>query len=395
MIPLRLGVGLWLLLTAARLAAHPMPNSLVFLTIRPDTIGFEVRVPAQELETAFGPGYALFLQSPVNEALRRYVVQHFRVLAAGDTATALLQQVTRESANDVNIGQYEEIILTGIIPCRTNQPDISLLYDLVIHQVVTHQALISIRQHWAGGIIAGSRQVAVAALDIPSGRILPVPLHLKAGSNWLGMKAMFLLGMRHIAEGTDHLLFLLVLLLPAPLLADGRRWGPAVGIQSSLRMLIRIITAFTLGHSLTLLLGSLHWSPFPAQWVEVCIAGSILVSAVHALYPVFFRREVYVAAGFGLVHGLAFSETLTQLRLSPVELGLSLAGFNLGIEAMQLMIMAVVLPGLLLLSRRPQIYQWVRIGGACMGMVAAIGWLAERISGTPNTVSHLLALVGQ
>ena len=144
--------------------------------------------------------------------------------------------------------------------------------------------------------------------------------------------------MRHIAEGTDHLLFLLVLLLPAPLLlTKGRRWGGFGGVGYSLRRLLLIVTAFTLGHSFTLLLGALGWVRLPSQPVEVLIAVSILVSAGHAVRPLFPGREAWVAAGFGLVHGLAFASTLANLHLEAGPMALSILGFNLGIELMQLL----------------------------------------------------------
>ncbi|RZK63066.1 MAG: HupE/UreJ family protein [Hymenobacter sp.] len=116
---------------------------------------------------------------------------------------------------------------------------------------------------------------------------------------------------------------------------------------------LRIVTAFTLGHSRTLLLGALGWVHLPSQPVEVLIAGASLVSAVHAWRPVFPGREGWVAAGFGLVHGLAFASKLAGLHLDAGRLGLSILGFNLGIELMQLFVLALTVPWLLLLSRPP------------------------------------------
>jgi hypothetical protein len=186
------------------------------------------------------------------------------------------------------------------------------------------------------------------------------------------------LGVRHIAEGTDHLLFLLVLLLPAPLLlTKTRRWGRFGGVRYSLVRLLGIVTAFTLGHSLTLLLGALGWVRLPTQPVEVLIAVSILVSAVHAWRPLFPGREAYVAAGFGLVHGLAFASTLAGLHLTAGPLAGSILGFNLGIELMQLLVIALTVPWLILLSQTPA-YPAVRVGGAAGAAVAALAWILER-----------------
>lgn len=97
------------------------------------------------------------------------------------------------------------------------------------------------------------------------------------------------LGVSHIAAGTDHLLFLLMLL------AGLKRWGGFAGPRRSLPNILKIITAFTVGHSLTLILGTLTRLELPAQPIEALIALSLLISAVHALRPVFPGREVLVA----------------------------------------------------------------------------------------------------
>ena len=103
--------------------------------------------------------------------------------------------------------------------------------------------------------------------------------------------SLFALGVRHIAEGTDHLLFLLTLLLPAPLLFAGSRWGAPVGVRQSLRRILGIVTAFTIGHSLTLTFAALGAVRIPARPVEVLVAASIFVSAIHALRPIVPRQR--------------------------------------------------------------------------------------------------------
>jgi len=127
--------------------------------------------------------------------------------------------------------------------------------------------------------------------------------------------SMFRLGMRHIGEGTDHLLFLLTLLLPAPLLVVGSRWAGFAGRRRSVLQVLKVVTAFTAGHSITLALAALGLVRVPSRPIEILIAVSILVSAVHALRPLFPGREAGIAALFGLLHGLAFATTLQNLGL--------------------------------------------------------------------------------
>jgi hypothetical protein len=193
-----------------------------------------------------------------------------------------------------------------------------------------------------------------------------------------GFFSMFHLGMRHIAEGTDHLLFLLTLLLPAPLMVAGSRWAGFGGARHSLLQILRVVTAFTVGHSITLALAAVGLVRVPSRPIEVLIAVSILVSAVHALRPIFAGREAGIAAFFGLIHGLAFAATLGDLGLGWWDRIASILAFNLGIEAMQLVVVAAFMPSLVLLSRT-RAYSGLRIGGALFAGLAAVGWIAERL----------------
>ena len=154
---------------------------------------------------------------------------------------------------------------------------------------------------------------------------------IRAWWNGVQLSSLFRLGMRHIAEGTDHLLFLLALLLPAPLLAVGARWAATATVRQSLLHILGIVTAFTIGHSLTLTLAAMNFVHVPSRPVEVLIAVSILVSAVHALRPIFPGKEAWIAAFFGLIHGLAFASTLDRLGLARWDRVAGILSFNLGI----------------------------------------------------------------
>jgi HupE / UreJ protein len=204
-----------------------------------------------------------------------------------------------------------------------------------------------------------------------------------------GFAGAFRLGVRHIAEGTDHLLFLLTLLLPAPLLACAGRWDRRASIGRSLMQILRIVTAFTVGHSLTLALSAFGLLHLPGRPVEVLIAVSILISALHAIRPLFPGREDAIAAFFGLIHGAAFASALSDLGFGQWYRLVSILGFNLGIEAMQLAVVAATLPSLLLLSRT-QSYSAFRNAGAILAAVASLSWIMERALVVPNPVGPLI-----
>lgn len=165
----------------------------------------------------------------------------------------------------------------------------------------------------------------------------------------------------HIAEGTDHLLFLLTLLLPAPPLLRDRRWRGYSDVRRCMTKIATIVTAFTIGHSITLAAGALDLVHVPSRPIETLIAVSILVSAVHAFRPLFPGREAAIAGFFGLIHGLAFATTL----------------------AVQLVVVMTALPSLILLSRT-RLYGAIRTGGALFAGVAASGWIAQRLWDAPN-----------
>lgn len=197
-----------------------------------------------------------------------------------------------------------------------------------------------------------------------------------------GPASMFRLGMHHIATGTDHLLFLLTLLLSAPLVARQGRWAGVRDLRGSLWQIAGVVTAFTLGHCITLALAGLSLLSVPGQPIEVLIALSILVSAAHAVRPLFPRREAVVAAFFGLIHGLAFAQTLAHLVVGRWERVVDLLGFNLGIEAMQLLVVLATIPILLLLTRTP-VFTPLRIVGALASGLVSLVWIAERLPQPP------------
>jgi HupE / UreJ protein len=206
----------------------------------------------------------------------------------------------------------------------------------------------------------------------------------------LGLPNVFRLGMRHIAEGTDHLLFLLVLLLPAPLIATGSRWAGIAGVRTSVFRILSIVTSFTIGHSVTLALAAFGLVRVPSRPVEVLIAVSILLTAVHALRPIFPGKEAAIAAFFGLIHGLAFASTLGDLGLERWERIAGVLAFNLGIETMQVAVVAATIPSLLLMSRTRG-YPFLRMSGAVFAVLASGGWIVERLLGLRSSVDVVVS----
>ena len=402
MLTQRLGylLALALLAVSGPAFAHPMPNSLVLLNLQPDGVAAELQLPLRELPLAFGKDVdknASTLVERLGPQLADYITAHVRPVSANNRAWSIVvRDMNVSSVEQSESGPYQELTVHLWLqpPAHASSRIFTLHYDVIIHQLVTHIALVSIRQDWEGGIYTGQSPVeaGVIRLDVRSNTIPPIKIAPAHGSYWNGFVSMVKLGMHHIAEGTDHLLFVLVLLLAAPLQANKGKWNTSEGTRYTLVRLLQVVTAFTAGHSITLLAGALGILRLPSQPVEVLIALSILVSAIHAWRPLFPGREAYIAAGFGLIHGLAFASTLENLDLPLAPMMLSILGFNVGIELMQLLVIAVTIPWIILLSKTI-FYKGIRMAGAILAAIAALGWMTERALQQSNQLTQLIEQV--
>ncbi len=185
-------------------------------------------------------------------------------------------------------------------------------------------------------------------------------------------------GIWHIWIGFDHVLFLLTLLLPAVLYRVDGGWRAVREFREGFWRVFKLVTAFTLAHSITLILAALGVISIPSRLVESAIAASVLVAALNNIYPIVTRRLWAVAFAFGLVHGLGFASVLKGLELPHDSLLTALVSFNLGVEAGQLGIIALLLP-VTFMIRRWRLYPRLALtfGSTAIGALASI-WLFER-----------------
>ena len=173
-------------------------------------------------------------------------------------------------------------------------------------------------------------------------------------------------GVHHILIGPDHILFLVGLLL-----LGGGPWA-----------LVRIVTAFTIGHSLTLSLAALDLVSPPATLVEPAIALSIVFVGADNLLVGTSGRDVraWIALAFGLVHGFGFASVLREFGLPPEALAWSLFSFNVGVEAGQLLIVLAIAGALALVRRRNRLAaQRLAFAGSLVVMAAGAYWFVERV----------------
>jgi hypothetical protein len=371
-----------LLALAGPAAAHLTPNSEVRLDFGREAVTAEVLIPLGELGYALGapiPGRI----GPAPAALSGYVLPRLAARSPDGRAWTLRltsARIVADAGGPDYVARVEMRPPQGATLRRFAFTDAA-----VIDRVRNHFVLVLVRTDYAGGQLAdeprlvGGLQWDARTLTVDRG----------PGSAWRGFGSALALGMRHIAQGHDHLLFLMALLLPAPLVAAAGRWGGYGGLRFTLGRLAGVVSAFTVGHSITLIGGAFFGWRLPAQPVEVAIAVSILVSAVHAGRPLFAGREPWVAAGFGLVHGLAFATVIGYFALDPWRKAQAILGFNLGIEFVQLALVCAVAPCLAVLARTRS-YPALRTLAAMFCGLAAIAWVAERSLGVEGPVGRAL-----
>ncbi|MEU8241806.1 HupE/UreJ family protein [Actinoplanes missouriensis] len=378
-----------LLCGASPASAHPMPHSVVLLDVHETSVTAELDIPLGDLVTASGIAVTAVTLPAHRDALRAYLTAHIAPAAIdGEPWTVQVADLAVTETEQTSTGPYQELGATATLtpPPGADIRHFTFGYDVVVHQVVTHTVLVSVRQDWVTGQLAEDlTQVGTIAIDVRSMTVPALEVNLEDGSAWSGFVAMVKLGGSHILEGTDHLLFLLILLLPAPLPAAGGRWRGLVGARTAVRRIGLTTLAFTIGHSVALAISAVTRLDVPAWPVESFIAASILVGAVHAVRPIFPGREAVVAGVFGLGHGMAFSFVLAEMDLSAGRLALSLLGFNVGIELVQLGLVALALPTVVVVARS-RFGPAARVAGATLTGVAAAGWLAARL-GFDNVVA--------
>jgi hydrogenase/urease accessory protein HupE len=185
------------------------------------------------------------------------------------------------------------------------------------------------------------------------------------------MKVFIPSGVHHILIGPDHILFLVGLLL------TGGTWGT----------LIRIVTAFTIGHSITLSLAALNVVTPPAAIIEPAIALSIVFVGADNLVRGNGRDlRAFVAAAFGLVHGFGFANVLREFGLPREALGVSLFSFNVGVEIGQLAVVLLVATALAAVRRRSErLGMRVAFAGSLVVIVAGTYWFVQRVFFPPGT----------
>jgi len=188
-------------------------------------------------------------------------------------------------------------------------------------------------------------------------------------------------GVWHIWIGFDHLLFLVTLLLPAVLKREANRWIGVERFRDALINVLKIVTAFTIAHSITLSLAALDIVRLPTRIVEPVVAASVGLAALNNLLPQLRAKGWLIAFGFGLIHGFGFAGVLVAMDLTAGTLASALVGFNVGVEIGQMAVVLAFLP-LAFNLRRSRVYltTTLKYGSIAIVVLAAV-WMFERLVG--------------
>lgn len=251
------------------------------------------------------------------------------------------------------------------VRCPADVSSVSASYRLLFDVDAQHRGLL---RAGGGEWVAFSASETTRTLDLT-----PPPRSRQLGT-------AFFEGLHHISIGWDHLCFLFALLLPSVLRRDGRAWVAKETLRGTLLEVTQVVTAFTLAHSITLALAAFGvLAPNPA-FVEVAIAVSVVLAALNTVFPVVTDGRWTLAFGLGLLHGFGFVSALADLGASGGALWASVLGFNLGVEAGQLSIVACFVPlAFLVRTRRWYTRGLVPMGGMVLVLLAA-WWTIERVT---------------
>ncbi len=264
-------------------------------------------------------------------------------------------------------GTYAALSLTA--QCASLSNSLKAKYSLLFDVDPSHRGLVQ----WIAPGVENAQALVFGTESAEQSLALQPP------GIWPTLRQYLKDGIFHIWAGYDHILFLLSLLLPAVLLRKNDRWEAAPHLGGAFKDVLKVVTAFTLAHSITLSLAALQIISLPSRLVESVIAASVIVAALNNLRGTIDKRRWVMAFVFGLIHGFGFASVLADLGLPQGALVLALVGFNGGVELGQLAIVAVFLP-LAFWLRATRFY---RVGvlqvGSIIVALLATWWLLQRL----------------
>jgi hypothetical protein len=366
-LPILFFLTFWLVAHAGLAQADKFSDSYLSLKVNDRTIEGQWDIALRDLDVAVGldqDGNGKITWDEVrtkHPAIAAYAMSHLRLTSNSGICGMGVNEQLIDNHSD---GGYSVLRFTAT--CSSAVKELTVNYSLLFDRDPQHKGLLRLQT-------PQSTSTAVFSPDHPEQRFA-----LGKISAFEQFSEYVVTGIGHIWIGFDHLLFLFSLLLPAVFIWSGKHWQPTDSFRSALIDVLKIVTAFTLAHSVTLTLATLHLVSISSRIVESGIAFSVIVAALNNLFPLVHGRRWIVAFGFGLIHGFGFASVLADLGLPQSALVLALVGFNIGVEVGQLTIVALFLPVAFALRHTWFYKKLVFLGGSALIIVIATVWFIER-----------------
>ena len=380
----------FLMLIFIKLEAHEPDHSYIFLKIGEASVEGRFEMLANDVNLALGTTLPdeLVFTDVANFVTKIQSYLSNRVLFSDGSTQYGIRWLEPFIQDDDEMSDF--IALQFELSGLEEMPaQIEIKYEPFFAENPIHRGILIIEQHWKAGVVDNHTLVS----SVFSGNTTSTSLSMQDLSVWKGFWALIKLGMWHIWIGLDHILFLVALLLPAVVRRKNRlddlsvihdlgdtyssHWQPVARFGPAAWYMLKIVTFFTIAHSLTLAIAALGYVNLSSRIVESIIAFSIALAAYHNIRPIFKGREWVVAFVFGLFHGFGFASVLGEKGLSGDYLVVSLLGFNVGVEIGQILIVMMVFP-ILYVLRKLKIYPKILLYGSILLIVIALQWCIER-----------------
>ncbi len=300
--------------------------------------------------------------------ITRLATERLSITAAGKPCLMV-------STADLQLDKHSDgtyVVLSLNAQCAALAAPLKASYSLLFDVDPSHRGLVQ----WIVPGATGTKAVTQALVF--GTESAEQTLALTPVSAWQTLRQYAVDGTWHIWIGYDHILFLLSLLLPAVLVRRAGQWDPAPTLKGAFVEVLKVVTAFTLAHSITLSLAAMQIISLPSRLVESVIAASVVIAALNNLRGTIDKKRWVMAFVFGLIHGFGFASVLADLGLPQDALVLALIGFNGGVEIGQLCIVALFLP-IAFWLRSSRFYRvGVLTGGSIIVALLACWWLIQR-----------------
>jgi hypothetical protein len=369
--------ALLLVIPVKQSSAHALEQSYVFLTVSGDAIDGRIEVNIPDLNLILGANLPTDGSvtrediAPYVGEIRDYLTARVGFAPEGTASKSL--PLTDYEVTTIPLTQY--FVYHFSFPDLAFEPDyVDVDYGVLFDEFPNHRGLLVIETNWETGTFQNEAQVSLTF----SGNNVSQRLDLSDSSVWRGFTEMVRLGTHHIWIGIDHILFLLALLLPSAMRRHDRDWAPVGGFKPALIYVIKVVTIFTIAHTITLSLAAMNAVSIPSRLVESIIALSIAIAAAEIIYPVFRGRIWIIVFAFGLFHGFGFASVLGEIGIPPRYMVYSLLGFNLGVEIGQVAIVCIIFPLLYMVRNWWAYPRLVMRFGSLMLIAVSLYWFVER-----------------